>query len=79
MKNEEAIVANHCTGVEKYEGQGYLSMLVSGLRSVIAEMKQGGKPGMPLGSRELSCAITNAEQGLHWLYELQAIKDEASK
>lgn len=62
------------TEPETYEGQGKLAMLISEVRSALFDMRQEAKPGTPLGSRELSCAITNVEQGLHWLMSLEANK-----
>jgi ribosomal protein S6 len=62
------------TSAETYEGRGKLAMLISEVRSALYDMRQESKAGSPLGSRELSCAITNVEQGLHWLMSLEATK-----
>lgn len=70
MKNEVA-------EGERYPGEGALAMLACDTRSLIHEMREYSKPGTALGSREMSCAITNIEQGLHWLLALQLSRQPA--
>ena len=57
-----------------YPGEGVLAMLACEVRSALYDMRQAAKTGEPLASRELSCAITNVEQGLHWILALQEAK-----